>query len=86
MLQFNGGLKCAGIPSEKKSGIQHYKLRSYADLNNLLGRDWHFGGINANGDYGYIVFNTRFLSSEVKIICEYIPSVRKDNTHLIQLG
>ena len=42
-----------------------YKLRSYAILNN---HDWHFRGINANGDNGYVVLDTRFLPSEVKII------------------
>ena len=35
-----------------------YKLKNYADLNHLLGRDWHFRGLNANGDYGYAVLDT----------------------------
>jgi len=81
VLQFNGGLKCAGIPSEKKSGIRHYKLRNYADLNDLLGRDWHFRGINANGDYGYVLLDTvDFYLVKSRSFVEYIPSVMKDDT------
>ena len=57
-LLFNGGLKCAGMPYQVKSGIQHYTVKAYADLNHLLGNGWHFRGLNANGDYSYIVLNT----------------------------
>ena len=46
-----------------------------------MGRDWHFRGINANGDYGYIVLDTvDFYLVKSRSFVGYIPSVRKDNT------
>ena len=59
-------MKAAGVPSGIdtiyasgiSAGVQHYKLKSYTDLNHLLGRNWHFQGLNANGDYGYAVLDT----------------------------
>ena len=47
ILLYNGGLKAAGVLSGISAGIQHYKLKNYADLNHLLGRNWHFRGLNA---------------------------------------
>ena len=58
LMIINCGLKAAGVPSCISAGIQHHKLKNYADLNHLLGRDWHFRGLNANGDYGYAVLDT----------------------------
>ena len=31
ILIYNGGLKAAGVPSSFSAGVQHYKLKSYAD-------------------------------------------------------
>jgi len=58
ILLYNGWLKATGVYSSIRAGIQHYKLENYADLNYLLGRNWHFRGLNANGDYGYTVLET----------------------------
>lgn len=58
ILLYNGGLKGAGVPSGISSGIQHYKLKNYANLNHILGKNWHFRGLKANGDYGYVVLET----------------------------
>ena len=30
----------------------------YQDLNHLLGVDWHFRGINENGDFCYVILDT----------------------------
>ena len=72
---YNGGLKAAGVPSCISAGIQHYKLKNYADLNHLLGRDWHFRGLNANGDYGYAVLD--FYIRKCRALTEYMPSQLK---------
>ena len=58
ILMFNGGLRASGIPTKVIGGNQHYKINHYRDLNHLLGRNWHFRAINANGDYGYVVMET----------------------------
>ena len=81
VLLFSGGLKCNGIPSEKKSGVQHYKLKNYADLDVLLGGNWHYRGLNANGDYGYAVLETiDFYIHKSKSFVEFIPSKGNSNT------
>jgi len=64
-LSFNGGLKSAGTPSRKQGGVQHYKIKSYEDLSELLGSNWHVRGINCNGDYGYVIRDSRFLFKKV---------------------
>ena len=73
-LIYNGGLKAAGVLSGISAGIQHYKLKSYADLNHLLGRNWHFRGLNAQGDYGYAVLDTiDFYIRKCRALTEYMP-------------
>ena len=74
-LLLNGGLKCAGMPYQMKSGIQHYSVKAYTDLNHLLGNGWHFRGLNANGDYSYIVLNTiDYALQKSRSFVEYLPS------------
>ena len=81
ILLFNGGLKCSGIPSGKKSGVQHYKLNNYADIDHLLGANWHFRGLNAKGDYGYAVLDTNdFYIHKSRSLVEFIPSKVSSNT------
>ena len=55
ILLFNGGFLPTAIPSRK---IQRYKIRKFIDLNSLLGNNWHFRGLNSNGDYGYVILET----------------------------
>lgn len=81
ILLFNGGLKQKGIPSEKKCGIQHYKIRNYTDLDDVLGSSWHFRGLNVNGDYGYAVLETvDFYIHKSRSLVEFIPSKVNNNT------
>ena len=78
ILLYNGGLKAADVLSGISAGIQHYKLKNYADLNHLLGRNWHFRGLNANGDYGYAVLDTiDFYIRKCRALTEYMPSQLK---------
>ena len=74
VIQFNGGLKVCGVPSKKVRGIQQYHIRHYRDLNPLLGRNWHFRGLNINGDYGYAIMQTvEFYLRRCKPLKEYLP-------------
>jgi len=73
-LSFNGGLKLAGVPSRKQGGVQHYTIKSYEDLNELLGCNWHVRGINCNGDYGYVLMETvEFYFTKCRNVVEYLP-------------
>ena len=75
MLLFNGGLKEAGIRSKKVGGVQHYKITHYRDLDVLLGRNWHVRGINANGDYGFVVCDTvDFCLKKSRKLVDYVPT------------
>ena len=71
IVLFNGGLKVAGFLSRTFRKIQHYKIRNYCDLDGLLGRNWHYRGLNANGDYGK---NTvEFYIFKSRPLIEYLP-------------
>ena len=81
ILLFNGGMRNAGIPSVKRSGIQHYKLNNYADLNYLLGNNWHYWGLNGNGDYGFVVLETvDFYMHKARSLVEFKPLKLDDDT------
>ena len=74
-LLFNGGLKVAGEPSKVINGNQRYKLAKYQDISHLLGEDWHFRGLNVNGDYAYVELKTvEFYLQKGCRIVEYFPT------------
>lgn len=58
VITFNGGLRLLGTESKKAHGIQHYTIKHYKDLNTLLGKNWHYRGLNVNADYGYVITTT----------------------------
>ena len=57
-IEFDGGLRLYGKEKRCVHGVQHYTIARFQDLNCLLGMDWHFRGINANGDFCYVMLNT----------------------------
>jgi len=75
LILFNGSLKLAGTPSRKVGGTQYYKILNYHDLDTFLGSRWHYRGINANGDYGYVLKETfEFCIHKKRTFVEYVPS------------
>ena len=50
-LQFDGGLKQYGTFVRTFRGIDRYNISHYRDLNVLFGKNWHFRGLNSQGDY-----------------------------------
>lgn len=57
-IEFNGGIRMCGKEKRCVRGIPHYTISKYEDLNGLLGSNWHYRGININGDFCYVVLNT----------------------------
>ena len=57
-ILFDGGLRLAGKFKFKRGGNDHYSFRSYADLDQLLGVNWHLQGLNSAGDYSYAVLES----------------------------
>ena len=80
-ITFNGGLGLLGIQSKKVQGVQHYAIKRYQDLNPILGKNWHFRGLNVNADYGYVVLETvDFYLRKCRPLEEYVPSQEQDST------
>lgn len=74
-ITFNGGLRLLGTQSKKAQGVQHYTIKHYHDLNPLLGKNWHFRGLNVNADYGYVLLETvDFYLRKCRPLEEYMPS------------
>ena len=63
-IEFDGGLRVCGQEKRCVRGIQRYNIARFQDLNALLGVDWHFRGLNANGDFSYVHLNTIKYSSQ----------------------
>ena len=70
--EFYGGLRICGEKKRFVRGIQRYTITKYKDLNGLFGANWHYRGINANGDFCYVLLNTvEFYLYSMK---EFTPS------------
>lgn len=55
---FCQGLQCKGTVSKTVKGITYYKIRSYKELDELLGHNWHYRGINSSGDFCFVMLET----------------------------
>lgn len=74
-IEFQGGLMQCGVKKRYIRGIQRFCIQKYQDLNGLLGKDWHFRGLNSNGDFRYIILSTvEFYLYNRRPIKEYFPS------------
>jgi len=81
VLLFNGGLKMAGTPIKMVGGVQYYGIHKYRDINHLLGDNWHYRGLNNQGDYGYAIRNTvQFYVKKYRPLIEYVPSSNGSTT------
>lgn len=73
-IQFLGGLGTNGQVKKQWRGKQVYTITDYRDLDALLGRNWHFRGINAAGDFCYVILNTvEFYLYRRCPLTEYFP-------------
>ena len=80
VLLFNGGLKLAGKPSKKVSGVQYFTINHYKDLNKLLGKYWHVRGINSSGDYGFVIKDTlQFAIKRCRSVPDYVAHHHDDS-------
>ena len=52
-----------------------YTIQSYSSLDDLLGHNWHYRGINGEGDFSFVILSTvEFYLHERRRIKEYLPS------------
>ena len=74
-IEYDGGLIRFAIKKRCIRGIQRYSIAKYQDLNALFGTNWHYKGINVNGDFCYAILNTiEFYLYQRRRMKEYIPT------------
>ena len=55
---FEGGLKSHGQVKQYSRGTHRYKIAHYSDIEDLLGKNWHYRGVNSAGDFCYAILET----------------------------
>lgn len=84
-LQFDGGLKQYGTFVRTFRGIDRYNISHYHDLNVLLGKNWHFRGLNSQGDFCYVIKGTvEFYLHKRHPLQEYFPG--EEGAQTLDLG
>ena len=71
---FTEGLASLGYINCTNRCIARYKITRYSDLNELLGKGWHFRGLNSIGDYCFVVPDTvEYYLCNRRPIVHFIP-------------
>ena len=55
---FERGLKSHGQVKQYSRGTHRYKIAHYSDIEDLLGKNWHYRGVNSAGDFCYAILET----------------------------
>ena len=75
-IKFDGGLRLCGKEKRCVQGVQRFSITRFQDLNSLLGLNWHFRGINVNGDFCYVILNTvEYYLYHRRPLKEFMPSL-----------
>ena len=81
-IKFDGGLRLCGKVKHSVRSIKRYTISRYQDLNPLLGTDWHYRGINTNGDFCFVILETiEFYIYKKRPITEYRPGTPIQAVH-----
>ncbi len=71
---FENDVKIHGTEKQCTRNVERYGITSYKDRNNIFGKDWHFRGINKNGDFCYAILDTvEFYLCKRRSYTEYFP-------------
>ena len=66
--EYANGLQTCGRKKRVVRGIDHFTITKYQDLDKLLGKNWHYRGINVNGDFCFVMLNTvEFIYTDAEI-------------------
>lgn len=72
---YEGGLKARGYLARDYYRTERYKIHQYKDLNTLLSTNWHWRGLNVNGDFCYVILDTvEYYLYRRQPLKEYVPS------------
>ena len=73
---FDEGLALKGYVYNATKQITRYRVHQYSDLDDSLGKGWHFRGLNGAGDYCFVHLNTiEYYLSQRRPITHYVPNV-----------
>lgn len=68
-IEFDGGLGMCG-----KKQVRNHTISRYQDLDRLLGRNWHYRGVNSEGDFAYAELKTvKYQLLHQKPLEEFVP-------------
>lgn len=71
---YEEGLSAVGYVKCTMRGVKHSSIRSYSDLDGLLGRDWHYRGLNSAGDFCYVIEGSiDFYLYKRRPLVQFIP-------------
>lgn len=74
LITFNKGLGASGHVVKTVRKINYNKIQRYKELNPVLGPNWHYRGINAMGDYSYVILDSvEYYLYRRRGIVHYIP-------------
>ena len=59
-VPYEGGLKARGCFAREYYRTERYKIHQYKDLNTLLSTNWHWCGLNVNGDFCYVILAVEY--------------------------
>lgn len=55
---FSEGLASLGYIYKSTNRLTRYRITQYSDLDDLLGKEWHYRGLNCAGDFCFVVPET----------------------------
>ena len=68
------GFQCKRTESRTVKGVTYYKISTYKDLDELLGHNWHYRGINSAGDFCYVMLGTvEYHLYTCNLLIQYVP-------------
>ena len=71
---FSEGLASRGYVYKSTSQIIKHRIYQYSDLDDILGKGWHFRGLNSAGDFSFIVpKTTEYYLRLRRPLCHFIP-------------
>lgn len=86
-LLFDGGLAKVGTKKRVYYKQQRYSIKSYKDLDPLLGSGWHWRGLNEAGDFCFVILTTlEYYIKHKKPLKEFFPPTSKVHSATRDLG
>lgn len=71
---FDSCLESRGTFKKRERGHVVYTMQNYSKVDDLLGCNWHYRGINAEGDFSFVVLSVvEFHLFQRRRIVEYLP-------------